>query len=347
MKCGTTALSRIVQRYPNVVRTKQPEQHYFDNQFRKRLNHLVLLRRQQDAAGVNAATAAVTAADAWRMSDEEACRMRRDYLASSFDAERINEVARRSSDNQTNSVFAYDKTPNYVRVPGLAGVVRRMFYKNDLRIVVLLRNPVDRLQSEYLMRAAGRNRKSLPKTLDDFVQRDFLALRAANLTRAPSLEEYSRRQQVGGATATTSDQRRTASFELWEDLKFDDRIDRTISNGTFGPNSVYTGMYADQMEEWLQYFELGKDLMAVQFEKLQTNQSGEVFRRIFEFLGLPPPEFGDNVYGARHSGLHVTNDPSKLLSNATKEFLSRFYKPYNDRLADILGEEWRGVWDYL
>jgi hypothetical protein len=26
-------------------------------------------------------------------------------------------------------------------------------------------------------------------------------------------------------------------------------------------------------------------------------------------------------------------------------FLSEFYRPYNTRLADLLGEEWRGIWD--
>jgi hypothetical protein len=26
-------------------------------------------------------------------------------------------------------------------------------------------------------------------------------------------------------------------------------------------------------------------------------------------------------------------------------FLSEFYRPYNERLADLIGEEWRGIWD--
>jgi hypothetical protein len=26
-------------------------------------------------------------------------------------------------------------------------------------------------------------------------------------------------------------------------------------------------------------------------------------------------------------------------------FLYRFYRPHNDRLADLLGEQWRGIWD--
>lgn len=38
-----------------------------------------------------------------------------------------------------------------------------------------------------------------------------------------------------------------------------------------------------------------------------------------------------------------TPDP---LPNRTREYLHRFFKPYNDELADLLGEEWRGVWDF-
>jgi hypothetical protein len=33
------------------------------------------------------------------------------------------------------------------------------------------------------------------------------------------------------------------------------------------------------------------------------------------------------------------------MSPAVLRFLSEFYRPYNGRLADLLGEEWRGIWD--
>ena len=33
------------------------------------------------------------------------------------------------------------------------------------------------------------------------------------------------------------------------------------------------------------------------------------------------------------------------IDDENRELLRKFYEPYNNDLADLLGEEWRGVWD--
>jgi Sulfotransferase family len=48
---------------------------------------------------------------------------------------------------------------------------------------------------------------------------------------------------------------------------------------------------------------------------------------------------------ASNSSDAMTHHPADAVTPHIMNFLYRFYRPYNDRLADLLGEEWRGIWD--
>jgi Sulfotransferase family len=50
---------------------------------------------------------------------------------------------------------------------------------------------------------------------------------------------------------------------------------------------------------------------------------------------------GDSTHGSSTGSSTV---PEGVLNGTTRDYLRRFYGPYNDELADLLGEEWRNVW---
>jgi len=93
-------------------------------------------------------------------------------------------------------VIMYEKSPSYVRGPGYAEVVAGMFASDKrrhppdhkLKVVVLLRNPVQRAYSEYkFLKLLNRH------PFDDVVQNASLLLLKSNLIHSPTLEEYRRR----------------------------------------------------------------------------------------------------------------------------------------------------------
>jgi len=108
---------------------------------------------------------------------------------------------------------------------------------------------------------------------------------------------------------------------------------------------VYRGLYADQLKEWLQYYTLNENLLVIRYERLNQEPT-KVLKEILDFLGAPEFEFPAEAFGQSYSPVIWSESHNELvLSNETRTYLQRFYKPYNDELADLLGEEWRGVWD--
>jgi hypothetical protein len=95
----------------------------------------------------------------------------------------------------------------------------------------------------------------------------------------------------------------------------------------------------------MEHFTLGESLKIIRYEVFKQNTTA-VLQEIFEFMGAPPhgikKEELETCYSLRKNQQNKTVPP---LTNETKAYLERFYKPYNDELADLLGEDWRGVWD--
>jgi len=91
--------------------------------------------------------------------------------------------------------------------------------------------------------------------------------------------------------------------------------------------------------------DLGENFLVVQFEKLIANKSA-MYPQILSFLGLPHANLTPDDYEKQFPQRRpILTDPEQLLSSGTEKYLRQFFKPYNDELADMLGEEWRGVWD--
>ena len=61
--------------------------------------------------------------------------------------------------------------------------------------------------------------------------------------------------------------------------------------------------------------------------------------RVFASAPNVPVEGFGTLHNHHDDGRHETMLPE------TRRYLSALFRPYNEQLADILGEEWRGVWD--
>jgi len=322
MKCGTTAIRHIVKQCPNVVKSKALEPHYFDT---KRVKEILNNFTNHDMT---------------RMTDEEACYMRRDYLTRKWNVTEIREAVRISRETNV-PVHVFEKTPAYIRSPGMASAVHRLL-GDDVKIIALFRDPVSRFYSDFkwILTYKRRPRPFLPQTVDEMVQLDIQCLKDANLTRAPTLREYIERKGRGEVVPDSE-------FRLWEGLTLEDKHQRMYELIRKNPfrdmgwrrNMVFNSMYSLQLAQWLEYFQLGKNLKIVQFEVFQTDKQRSL-EGIFDFMGLPLGCLSNLTQETLDKrAIHATNF-SSLLSNETKEYLWRFYKPYNEELADMLGEDW-------
>jgi len=321
--------------------------------------------------------------------DVEACLMREDYLRESFALGQLGRIGQQVTTkletsasvlaavaNNTNindasnirAIFAYDKTPQYLRLPGLAPVVHRLFGgrrggRGGVKLVTLLRDPVSRYYSSYKMylrRCSAFNRSA--EDFDEFMRHDFSRLREAlDLTRRelPSPDEYNH-NSISGKNQSDADD----LFRYWKKrLSFEERVHRIDQHVPSRPpwkpmyveSCVYTGMYATHLSEWLRYFKPGEDLLVVHYESLQNvngSPNTEAYNRIFGFLGLVDfenrttwlgPDRLDGSYNTAPDKQKVTD--AQTMSDSARRYLRDFYRPHNDELADLLGEEWRGYWE--
>jgi Sulfotransferase family len=282
-KAGTSALHHILKHHPNLIASRGLEPHFFDT-------------RGDILANLD--------------SDEKICHARNEY-ARFFDMDRI--ITR--SGSEAGRPIVFEKTPSYMLYPHIPKIIKKLCPWT--KIIISLRDPVDRLHSSYLGDA-----------FEDEVETQLYALRRAGLIRAPPLKSFT----PGGENAS--------QFSITS------RIRETHNQkGKIATKGVFRGMYALQIAHWLEHFPLGKSLLVV--KDFQGNdERTKVLNRILEFVGAPPFEFDEATLNAVYGPNNGPNRKSrKPLRFKTKYYLRRLYRPYNEELAKVLGYEWQGVWD--
>jgi hypothetical protein len=106
---------------------------------------------------------------------------------------------------------------------------------------------------------------------------------------------------------------------------------------------IARGMYAPQVEAYMSSFPLGPSLKIIQFENFTRNKR-KVLLEILDWLGVPPHPWTDQDLQEDHGPVRFSV-PVPAMSDGIRNYLRHIYKPFNDELADLLGENWRGVWD--
>ena len=127
----------------------------------------------------------------------------------------------------------------------------------------------------------------------------------------------------------------------------------------FANNYLQRSMYVTQIPYWIRYFPLNESMLVLNYERF-TRTPHIVYKEILEFVHASPttflPEKAANnnlnrideenrkqVFRTKHNTLYYK--PKVPIRNETRRYLSLFFRPYNEKLADVLGEGWRGIWD--
>ena len=204
------------------------------------------------------------------------------------------------------------------------------------KIIVLLRNPIDRAFSHYNFILSQINPDSdsskhhvrVPPTFDQFVQDDIQLLTNMGVIR----KEWKSQEEFDNFAGSHEE------YEAWERY-----VPRAKHKGPVG-----RGLYVIQLEIYMEEFikvnkSIKDDLLVLQSEETRENTLG-AYQKTVDFLGLEQrmPRRGDSVFNKDH---HTTKYTHEGISDETYKLLYNLFEPYNTRLAKLLGDDWVGVWD--
>lgn len=194
------------------------------------------------------------------------------------------------------------------------------------KVVMLLRNPVDRLVSNFLMRADVGGLYG-----DDTVSPNITSDTLIHDTVQKEIQAYFHQLKVLTGMPTPSDLVRN-----WTPYKclFDP-----------GCSMIFEGMYYLHLMNWLCNFPAENILIVNSEELFDKTSTPKVLEQVVEFLGLRPlsreeyEEITSEVYNNR-TQYHAP--PYQVLSESDREELRQVFKPFNKALMKLL--DWDIMW---
>lgn len=202
-----------------------------------------------------------------------------------------------------------EATPLYSTHPPSAPALKKVM--PSAKLILVLRDPVRRAYSHYHdlgVRLGGEKR-----SFDEAVRAEAAEIQS-NYGDFPAFQHRSTRKPV-----PTSEPAFSRDRGYWLDARLF--------------HYVSMGLYAEILSWWLQYF-AREQLLVLTSERLQREPE-PVMVEVFKFLELVPTKV--SFQRELNKG---TYEPMQA---ETKEFLREFYKPYNQRLVDLLG--WNPGWN--
>jgi hypothetical protein len=194
-----------------------------------------------------------------------------------------------------------DATPEYIFFPE---VPERIYnYNRNIKMILILRDPVERAYSAWnMLRRRHKSSAYVQKWFKYDEKLSELARRLLMQEKYPSFEEAVS-EEINGLSESTC---------LW-------------------PGFVRRGMYADQIERYLRYFDR-KQIMIIKSQRLR-NETNHVLDEVALFWGLESFDWSFNE-SERH---HNVGEYGSPINPETKKSLAGFYQPHNERLTQLLG----------
>ncbi len=208
-----------------------------------------------------------------------------------------------------------------------------------LKIFVLLRNPVDRAYSHFMMSKTAGLEKECP--FEEIVRREMdetpelLAAHERGFLDTAG-DPNSCYSTIDGTPISVAEHE-----QGWPERKLRDDLDL---RDFYFKSYVFRSLYHDQLNRWLRLFPR-QQLMIIQSESFFEN-SVDTMDEVAEFLGLKPFEFEASEQLQRSWDAGARNDleiPQDYLAldDATRSILTDFFEPYNQQLYRLIGEDYR------
>ena len=257
------------------------------------------------------------------------------------------------SSNSTHHLpmYTFEKTPMYFTDSFAPARIKQTVPWSKL--VLILRNPVDRAYSHYKM-IVKTNYNLRKYSLEDFVFHELKIMKKFRMTKAPLMVPVDIKE---GAAGNDTNIPIIADHYEFPTIPFDhanmdptkwkhkDSAMRKKADRLLGKHIVLRrGLYNVQLRWWLEQYTVGQDLLVINYQDLADNIQA-VYEQISEFSGIPLPykPGQDPAEVGIHFDEKVRADNLKQhlpMKDETRRFLTDFYAPYNVELEELLGPEW-------
>ena len=207
-----------------------------------------------------------------------------------------------------------------------------------LKIFVMLRNPVDRAYSHFMM--SKRDGQEKECSFDEIVRREMdevpelLAAHERGFlnTEGDSKSGYSTID--GTPICVVKHEQGFPERKLRDDLDLRDFYFKSY---------VFRSLYHDQLHRWLRLFPR-QQLMIIRSECFFEN-AADSMNEVAEFLGLEPFDFqsADQLQRSWDAGAGNASEMPQFypaMDDATREMLADFFEPYNQQLYHLIDENY-------
>lgn len=286
-KSGTTALHEFLREHPMIYSDKRKEKHFFnDRKF-------------------------------FHVSDKEA---REEYLGRFATAAPTTTTG--GDDDDISDLMRYDATPMYLLL-GPHIIPRILQVCPWVKIIVILRDPVERAYSNYAMQKKGLGLKvpfdvKVHADINRMIRMGLLVGDPKNFSRC--CPPGSEAEEAGAWEAYT----RTSTEYDW---------------------IVGRGIYSIQLRFWFQAFSQQNILVLNSHRMKGPTGAQYTVDKVYSFLGLPQHRLNQEIFADADTGFKRDYSKVPPISNETRKFLYDFYEPYNRELETMLGEQFREVWE--
>lgn len=208
----------------------------------------------------------------------------------------------------------------------------------DLKIIVMLRNPIDRAYSHFIM--SQRSGLEADQGFEDIVR--------VEMEQAPALLEAHSRgfEHPSGALepCCQDSDGRTLAFSLhnrnWTQRPLRADVDLQAFYYT---SYVFRSIYCDQLQRWLRLYPR-EQVLVMQSEKFFRDPAGHM-ARASEFLGLQEHDFSRDEelkrkYAGSAAGDWAPPEQYAPVPGKTRKALRAFFEPYNRKLYELVGEDY-------
>ena len=207
-----------------------------------------------------------------------------------------------------------------------------------LKIFVLLRNPVDRAHSHFMMLKMAGMEKECP--FEEIVRREMdevpelLAAHERGFLRTDGDSKSCYSTIDGTPICVVKHEQGWSKRRLRDDLDLRD---------FYYQSYVFRSLYHDQLHRWLRLFPR-QQLMIIQSERFFENEAGTM-NEVAEFLGLEPFEFqsADQLQRSWDAGAGNAFEMPQAyppMDDATRGILADFFEPYNQQLYRLIDEDY-------
>jgi len=206
-----------------------------------------------------------------------------------------------------------------------------------LRIFILLRNPVDRAYSHFVMsKMAGLEKEC---SFDEIVRREMneipelLAAHERGFLGTGSDSKSCYSTIDGTPVCVAKHEQGWPKRRLRDDLGLRD---------FYYQSYVFRSLYHDQLHRWLRLFPR-QQLMIIQSERFFENEAGTM-NEVAEFLGLEPFGFhsADQLQRSWDAGVGNASEMPQAypaMEEATRRILADFFEPHNQQLYRLIDED--------